>query len=502
VRDTPETFSPRTVGVWQTAFLGDAVLTLPLLANLKAAWPAARLHFFVRRGAGALFAAQPELASVREVDKRGELKSLAASLTYGRKLAREGFDLWVSAHTSLRSALVARAAAAPRRVGYDAPLWNRLAYTDVVPRRFAELAEIERLHQLLLPLGVPVSTDWPGLALVPAAAARAEELLSGLPRPVLGLHPGSVWPTKRWPAAHFARVADLALAEGTSVVLFAGPGEEATAAEVRAACSGAGSARFLDLSGRLTLPELAAAIARLDCYLTNDSGPMHIAWALKVPVVAMFGPTVKAHGFFPRGATTRVLELDLSCRPCGLHGGRACRLGHHRCLQGLEPDAAYAVVGSLLGSRRAGSLVRIRQEAQQGIDSFGSLEAAQVGLARGKRGQARERPVDRPADPVGQGQLAAQGVHVQMRLAHALGVQGLEIRAGQERGEALGPHQVAQQGLEVRGKRPGQVARIGVAQEAESEGEGGGEVRLVGQAPDEGGEEGRLFGIEGQAAVA
>lgn len=351
VHDTRKPFSPRTIGVWQTAFLGDAVLTLPLLANLKAAWPDARLHFFVRRGLGALFAAQPELAGAREVDKRGALKSLAASLRYGRALAREGFDLWVSAHGSLRSALVARAVAAPRRVGYDAPFWNRLAYTDTVSRKFGELDEIERLHRLLVPLGLPVVTDWPELAIAPEAAERAAALLAGLPRPLIGLHPGSVWPTKRWPAAHFGRLADLALDAGLSVVLFAGPGEEATAAEVLLACRGAGSARLRDLSGRLNLPGLAAAITGLDCYVTNDSGPMHIAWARRVPVVALFGPTVRTHGFFPRGEHSRVLELPLPCRPCGLHGGRACALGHHRCLLDLRPEAAMDAVSELLAGR-------------------------------------------------------------------------------------------------------------------------------------------------------
>ncbi len=96
------------IGIWNTAFLGDAVLTLPLLQTLKRAYPDAELHFFVRAGVDSLFKAQPELASVRGFAKRGKQKGLGALLDYGAQLRSEGFDCWISAHRSLRSALLAR----------------------------------------------------------------------------------------------------------------------------------------------------------------------------------------------------------------------------------------------------------------------------------------------------------------------------------------------------------------------------------------------------------
>lgn len=352
----------KKIGVWQTAFLGDAVLTLPLLRALNLRYPEAELHFFVRGGLEGLFAAQQGLRSVTGFYKRGAQKGLGAAWTFGRKLAAEDFDLWISPHASLRSAVVAFATGAPLRIGYASPLYNRMAYTHTVERRFREFAEVERLLRLLLPLGMGMegelaklsATDnegfpWPELTLPADAELRAAELLAGMPRPLLGLHPGSTWPTKQWPVEYFADVAGRAARAGAGVAIFAGPGEEADAAAV-AALSDAPQGRVFNLAGQPNLPALAACIKRLDAYLTNDSGPMHLAWMQRTPTLALFGPTVRELGFFPRGKSARVLELDgLDCRPCGLHGPRRCPRGHHDCMRRLEPQRVWEQLAPMIG---------------------------------------------------------------------------------------------------------------------------------------------------------
>lgn len=337
------------IGVWQTAFLGDAILTLPLLQSLNAAYPAAELHFFVRGGLAGLFAGQPNLSSVTAFDKRGAQQGLGAAWRFGRELSRQDFDLWISPHTSLRSALVARAVASPVRIGYQRPCLNRLAYTHTVDRRFAERAEIERLMGLLEPLDIRETAPWPELILPDAAHARAQELLNGLPRPLLGMHPGSTWPTKKWPLEYYADVARRALQAGAGVAVFAGPGEEADAAAVVRGAGGE-SAALRNLAGKPDLPTLAACLKRLDTYLTNDSGPMHLAWVQRTPTLALFGPTVRSLGFFPRGPEAEVLEVDgLDCRPCGLHGHKQCPQGHFRCMRELTPEQTWSVLVRKLG---------------------------------------------------------------------------------------------------------------------------------------------------------
>jgi len=343
-----------TIGVWQTAFLGDSVLALPLLQALHDAHPQANLHFFVRNGFIALYSGIPWLTGVHEFDKRGAQAGAGGAWSHGRSLRAMGLDLWVSAHASLRSAAVAMATGAPVRVGYSRPWFNRLAYTTVVDRRFGQAHEIERLNRLLIPLGIEAKDCWPHFSPPTASVENAarfwcDQGLDAPSAPVMGLHPGSVWPTKRWPAAHYARLLDLAVEHGLRVLVFAGPGEEEVAAQVISGARRGRDSAVIDLSGRLTLPDLSAYLARLSVYVTNDSGPMHLAWAQHVPVVAMFGPTVERFGFFPLGPRSRVLQTDLDCRPCGLHGHKQCPKGHHQCMTRITPEQAWQAVREILG---------------------------------------------------------------------------------------------------------------------------------------------------------
>lgn len=341
------------IAVWNTAFLGDAVLTLPLIQTLRNAFPAAEIDFYVRRGFATLFECHPALHAVYEYDKRrlsgnNRLSSLLAS---GRVLGGRRYDMWIGAHTSPRSALLARLSGAPVRVGYTGGPVAALCYNRRVSRRFAELHEIERLLELLAPV-VPASMPrqhWPELTLPPAARERAALFRQSLGSvPLLGLHPGSVWGTKRWTPGGFADIARRAAARGAHVLVFAGPGEEGVAREVIALSHLEGSPLLHDFSGALSLPELAAFLGILDDYVSNDSGPMHLAWAQRTPVTALFGPTVRALGFFPRGETARVLEVPLECRPCGLHGPQVCPLKHHRCMTDIDGNAVWDDVSSKL----------------------------------------------------------------------------------------------------------------------------------------------------------
>ncbi|MDR1946042.1 MAG: glycosyltransferase family 9 protein [Desulfovibrio sp.] len=334
------------IAVWNTAFLGDAVLTLPLIRSLRLRFPDAETDFYVRGGLEGLFRPHPDVGAVFGYAKGG--RSPAGIVAQARRVAARRHDLWISAHGSFRSGVIAALSGARERIGYARPAWNRIFYTRTADRRFGELHEIERLLELLRPLGEGPLADWPEIALGPESARKAEDFFAHIPGPVLGMHPGSVWATKRWPAEYYAEIGARALAHGASVLLFAGKGEEALSQAVRAMISGRrggrgvdDAGRLHDFGGRLPLPDLAAFLGRLSCYLGNDSGPMHLAWAQRRPVTAVFGPTVEKFGFFPRGEASTVIQKDLPCRPCGLHGPSACPLKHHRCMRDISPDEVW-----------------------------------------------------------------------------------------------------------------------------------------------------------------
>lgn len=330
------------IGIWNTAFLGDAVLTLPLIRTVKAAFPDSPIDFYVRKGVESLFTAQPELDNVYGYDKRGAQKSIFSAMSYGRELAKKEYSLWISAHTSLRSGVIARWTSAHTRIGYNKPLFNNWLYTTTVDRKFPELEEIDRLMQLVKPLSITKTLDWPEMVLPQSAYDEVDAFWSKhVDSPVLGVHPGSVWATKRWPAEYYADVVAKAIDAGAQVMVFAGPGEESMAQEVIDKSGAQDSDRLIDLSGALTLVQLAAYLNKLNCYVSNDSGPMHLAWAQRTPVTAIFGPTVRELGFFPRGEGSTVLETDIECRPCGLHGPKTCPKGHFNCMHSITPDMVW-----------------------------------------------------------------------------------------------------------------------------------------------------------------
>lgn len=353
----------KRIGVWQTAFLGDLVLTLPLMTTLRKAFPRAEIQVVVRKGLAPVLAGHANDFELLEFDKRGAQKGLAAAWTFGRSM--RGVDAWVSAHASLRSAVVAKAVGAPQSVGYDHPLWNKLAYTNVIPRFFGQGEETWRIARLAQPvldaagISQPLD-DWPELRPEPQALENAGTLWAdlGLRHPVIGLHPGTLWPTKRWPAPYFAEILDRAAAQGVKVLLFAGPGEEAMADEVLSASrrghEGLRNNAVINLAGKLRIPDLLAHIWKLSAYVANDSGPMHAAWAMRTPVVALIGPT-GGIGFDPRGETSAVAAIppnELTCRPCGTHGAKTCKLSHHACMQRLTPDRVWPLVARALEMNR------------------------------------------------------------------------------------------------------------------------------------------------------
>jgi len=332
----------KKIALWQTAFLGDAVLTLPFIKALALRFPDAEIHLFVRKGVEPLFAGQPELAGVHGFDKRGAQKGMGAARSFGAELGRQGFDLWISAHTSMRSAVVSISTGIKDRIGYDAPWYNRFVYSKTVKRRFEEKEEVERLLALGEPLGIPGTAPDVMLEFPADKIREAEDFFKGLgDGPVVGVHPGSTWATKKWPEQSFAQVIDKCIADGLKVIMFGGPDEKELCWSVLSLCASAD--RVIDLSGKLGLQKLAAYIRQLDVYLTNDSGPMHIAWIQKVPVVAMFGPTIRKFGFFPRGEDSTVLESpeQLTCRPCGLHGGKTCPEKHHKCMTDITVEMVF-----------------------------------------------------------------------------------------------------------------------------------------------------------------
>jgi heptosyltransferase-2 len=329
--------------VAQTSFLGDVVLTTPLVSALRRRLAPRRLALLVRPEAVPLVAGHPDVDDILVDDKRGHDTGVLGFLRTARRLRRERFDLAVSPHRSLRTALVLAAARIPRRVGFRQSR-GAFLYHDRLPRDHRR-HDVERNLGLMAPWGGMVDRPRLDLPVTAEAAARAATLLPPGPGPLVGVAPGSVWPTKRWTPGGFAAVVAGLAADGARCVLLGAAGDVSLAEEIRR-LSGAPATV---LAGATDLATLVAVIDRCALLVANDSAPMHVACARGVPVVAVFCATTPALGYGPYGARARVVQADLACRPCGRHGGRRCPRGTEDCMRLVDPARVLAAARAALG---------------------------------------------------------------------------------------------------------------------------------------------------------
>jgi heptosyltransferase-2 len=329
--------------VIQTAFLGDVVLTTPLLARLARRY--GPVDVVTTPAAAGLLTSHPDVTRVIRYDKRGADRGIGGLWRTGGALRARRYDRAYLPHRSWRSAALALLADVPERTGFaDAPA--AMTYTARIARP-ASGHEVERL--LALAGGGPEPAPAVSLGLTGEDARAAEQWLAarGIAPGFTALAPGSIWGTKRWPG-----YAELAAAlEGPVVVV--GGAEDVPLAEAVAAGA---PARIHVAAGQLTLRQSAALLARAAVLVTNDSAPLHLATAVGTRVVALFGPTVPAQGFGPRGPRDMALGHGaLACRPCSAHGPAVCPLLHHRCMRELAVETVLAAVHATTTAEERGA---------------------------------------------------------------------------------------------------------------------------------------------------
>jgi lipopolysaccharide heptosyltransferase I len=324
--------------------LGDIVHSLPVLTALRGRYPEAHITWVVNRGYEPLLKEHPDLDATLPFDRKASGPGWAGALrNHARFLhafRRQRFDLVVDLQGLLRSGLMAACSGAARRVGLstarEGAAWF---YTDVVPvADFHGLHAVDRYWLVAEALGA----NGPKRFRVPIPEGErlwAAEFLRDLPRPWVVLGVGARWVTKRWPAEHFAVLARRAQERfGGTVLLVGGREETAPARAVALRLNGP----VHDLTGKTSLPRLAAVLAQADVMVANDTGPLHLATALGRPVVAPYTCTrVLLNG--PYGASASAVESRVACQ--GSYLKRCPRLD---CMSELTPDHLWPILEEML----------------------------------------------------------------------------------------------------------------------------------------------------------
>lgn len=339
--------TPRKVLVIQTAFIGDIILTAPLLHAMRANWPNAEIHLCTTPAGAALHGANADVKRIWVYDKKGKDRGLGALMRLGVQFKQESFDLLLCPHRSFRSGLLAWASGVRRRIGYRESA-SRWFMTETVKRDMIR-HEVDRLLDLLAPLAInadKLNRTTP-LHTSDEANRKADEWMAkeGLKAgEFIGVVPGSVWATKRWTPEGFAAVIGALEQQGQPCVLLGGPDD----AVVERQISDKLGRSPRSLVGKTDLSALVAIVSRARGLVTNDSGPLHIASMNAIPTVAIFGSTVLGLGFGPLAQRHRVVEVALDCRPCGLHGHPSCPKGHFKCMRDITPERVLVAIGEVI----------------------------------------------------------------------------------------------------------------------------------------------------------
>jgi ADP-heptose:LPS heptosyltransferase len=271
--------------------LGDIVHSLPVLTALRRRFPLAHITWIVNRAYESLLRDHPDLDETMPFDRAAPLSGWwSAGLGFARflmELRRKRFDLVVDLQGLFRSGLMAAATGAARRVGLstarEGAVW---CYTDVIPvADFNGIHAVDRYWLVAEALGAGEGPIRFHVPVTEETRQWAREALHGCPRPWLVLGVGSRWLTKRWPPVYFAALARQAQERFGGTAVFIGAADEVALSAATAARL-TGPAR--DLTGRTSLPRLAAVLAEADLMLANDTGPLHLAAALGRPVVAPY----------------------------------------------------------------------------------------------------------------------------------------------------------------------------------------------------------------------
>jgi heptosyltransferase-1 len=348
---------PRRILIFKPSAIGDVVHTLPILNLLKRRWPDAKISWLITPVCAPLVQGHPQVDEVISFNRKrwGHLwrspTATTAFIKFMMSLRNRHFDWVLDFQGLFRSGIMSWATGAPIRVGFDdaregAPMF----YTHAVPSGgWWNQHAIGRYLHLAAACGCEMGPVEYQFVVDDADRAAAASMVPNGTRFAI-LLPGTIWPTKHWPAEKFAQlVKPLKDRFKLESVILGGPADSAIAAKIAGA---------INLAGKTTLRQTIALIERAALVIANDSGPMHIACALNRPLVTLFGPTSPLLTG-PYGRPDTVLRLDLPCSPCY---SRTC--SHQSCLKWLEIEPVLQLAEKQMAARHGNEIGTAHERSQ------------------------------------------------------------------------------------------------------------------------------------------
>jgi heptosyltransferase-2 len=350
-------------------WIGDAVITMPSIRAVRRAFPEAHISLLVHPWVADIFKENPYINDIILYDE--SFNGIAGKFRLAKKLRRQKFDIAILLQNAFDAALIARLAGIPERVGYSRDFRGFLL-TKAIPATKDTLSRHQVYYylNLLKSMGIDAKETHPYIYLTDDERQWARNCLTVRaihesplhhpptpnPQPLIGINPGAAYGSaKRWLPERFAELISRIINELNGRVIIFGSKSEVGIVDEILSFVGAihefplQHTHILNMAGKTNLRELAALTAECDAFITNDSGPMHIASALFVPVVAMFGSTDKSVTG-PFGEGHQIITKNLTCSPCM---ERECPEGHLKCMTEIAADDVFAALKKALPGERA-----------------------------------------------------------------------------------------------------------------------------------------------------
>ena len=340
---------PENIIIRMPNWVGDMVMATPILSDLRRTFPKAKITAMCRTPLSDLLEEDPEIDEIFSFSKTSAFSRHSDRKGIIEKLQHGKYDLGILLTNSLSSAWWFWQGKVENRIGFDSKGRKLLLTHPVpVPENVNQQHLVTTYKSLLAPLGLPISTTPPRIFLSPKEIEQAKNLLRqhGIfdHHQMIGINPGATYGSaKCWLPERFREITRRLLADKEVFVIYFG--DQATASLVKEISYGL-SPRVINLAGLTSLRELAALLTCCHVLLTNDSGPMHIAAALGVSIVALFGSTSKdVTGPFRSGV---VIQKSVECSPCYQ---RTCPIDF-RCMKKIETDEVYQELIAVLHKKK------------------------------------------------------------------------------------------------------------------------------------------------------